>query len=70
MEFLFPVHMFTNWLLLADCFCSLKIVDESYPKPGIPVNFFMAQMENLPSVGSPGDIIQLSRVMVDIYDLM
>jgi hypothetical protein len=70
MDFLFPVHMFTNWLLLADYFCSVKIVDESYPKPGIPVNFFMAHMENLPSVGSPGDIIQLSRVVVDIYDLM
>lgn len=53
-----------------DFFCSVKIVDESYPKPGIPVNFFMAHMENLPSVGSPGDIIQLSRVVVDIYDLM
>jgi hypothetical protein len=48
----------------------VKIVDESYPKPGIPVNFFMAHMENLPTVGSPGDIIQLSRVVVHIYDLM
>uniref|UniRef100_A0A6N2KJQ7 Telomeric single stranded DNA binding POT1/Cdc13 domain-containing protein n=1 Tax=Salix viminalis TaxID=40686 RepID=A0A6N2KJQ7_SALVM len=51
-----------------DCFCSLKIVDESYPKPGIPVNFFMAQMENLPSVGSPGDIIQLSRVVMKTHN--
>ncbi|XP_034910976.1 protection of telomeres protein 1a isoform X4 [Populus alba] len=49
-------------------FCSVKIVDESYPKPGIPVNFFMAHMENLPTVGSPGDIIQLSRVVMKTHN--
>lgn len=50
--------------LFADCFCTLKIIDESRPKPGISVNFFAESMEMLPHVESAGDIIQLSRVVV------
>ncbi|KAK7830784.1 protection of telomeres protein 1a, partial [Quercus suber] len=47
-----------------DCFCTLKIIDESRPKPGISVNFFAESMEMLPHVASAGDIIQLSHVVI------
>lgn len=53
-----------NYDLFADCVCTLKIVDGSYPKPGISVNIFAESMEKLPHVVSAGDIIQLSHVMV------
>lgn len=42
-----------------DCFCTVKIVDESYSSPGISVNIFAENMEKLPCVESAGDIIQL-----------
>lgn len=50
-----------------DCFCKLKIVDESHPKAGIWVNVFAPTMEMLPHVGLAGDIIQLSRVMMKTF---
>ncbi|KAK9266176.1 hypothetical protein L1049_027241 [Liquidambar formosana] len=57
-----------------DCFCTLKIVDESHQRPGISVNIFAESMEKLPHVESTGDIIQLSRVVMkthgkDVYAL-
>jgi hypothetical protein len=53
-----------NYDLYADFICTLKIVDESHPKPGISVNIFAESMEKLPHVVSAGDIIQLSHVVV------
>ncbi|KAK9996628.1 hypothetical protein SO802_021314 [Lithocarpus litseifolius] len=50
-----------------DCFCTLKIIDESRPKPGISVNFFAESMEMLPHVASAGDIIQLSHVVMKTH---
>uniref|UniRef100_A0A803RBD7 Telomeric single stranded DNA binding POT1/Cdc13 domain-containing protein n=1 Tax=Cannabis sativa TaxID=3483 RepID=A0A803RBD7_CANSA len=47
-----------------DCFCTIKIVDGSYEKPGLPVNMFAEHFGMLPHVASFGDIIQLSNVMV------
>lgn len=47
-----------------DCCCTLKIVDESHPSPGISVNFFAETFEKLPRVESAGDIVQLSRVVI------
>ncbi|XP_071706562.1 protection of telomeres protein 1b-like [Rutidosis leptorrhynchoides] len=47
-----------------DCCCTLKIVDESHPSPGISVNFLAETFENLPCVELAGDIIQLSRVVI------
>ncbi|KAL3570757.1 hypothetical protein D5086_028006, partial [Populus alba] len=47
----------------AHYFCTVKIVDESYPKPGIRLNIFLESVGNLPSVRSPGDIIKLSRAV-------
>ncbi|KAI8005632.1 Protection of telomeres protein 1c [Camellia lanceoleosa] len=51
-----------------DCFCTVKIVDESYSSPGILVNFFAENMEKLPHVESAGDIIQLSHVVMKTYE--
>ncbi|KAJ6969996.1 hypothetical protein NC653_034533 [Populus alba x Populus x berolinensis] len=48
----------------AHYFCTVKIVDESYPKPGIRLNIFLESVGNLPSVRSPGDIIKLSRAVL------
>ncbi|EEF31902.1 conserved hypothetical protein [Ricinus communis] len=47
-----------------DWFCTVKIVDESYPKPGISINIFASSIEKLPRVLSLGDIIQLSHVVM------
>ncbi|KAL6962992.1 hypothetical protein U1Q18_037957 [Sarracenia purpurea var. burkii] len=47
-----------------DCFCAVKIIDESYSSPGISVNVFAENMEKLPHVESAGDIIQLSQVVM------
>ncbi|KAM3361780.1 protection of telomeres protein 1b [Capsicum galapagoense] len=57
-----------------DCFCSIKVIDESYPSPGISINFFTETMDKLPQVLTVGDIIQLSQVVMkthgpDIYAL-
>lgn len=51
----------------ADCFCTLKVVDESYPKPGLSVNVFAEHFGALPHVASLGDIVQLSHVMVFLH---
>ncbi|XP_009800140.1 protection of telomeres protein 1b-like [Nicotiana tabacum] len=50
-----------------DCFCTIKIIDESYPSPGISVNFFAATMDKLPQVLTFGDIIQLSQVVMKTH---
>lgn len=48
----------------ADCFCTVKIVDQSHRSSGISVNVFAENMEKLPHVESAGDIIQFSHVVV------
>ncbi|KAK3028193.1 hypothetical protein RJ639_039476 [Escallonia herrerae] len=50
-----------------DCFCALKIVDESHPGPGISVNVFAETVDMLPQVESAGDIIQLSHVVMKTH---
>ncbi|GMY23977.1 protection of telomeres protein 1b-like isoform X1 [Fagus crenata] len=50
-----------------DCFCTLKIIDESRPKPGMSVIFFAESKEKLPHVASAGDIIQLSHVLMKTH---
>ncbi|KAL0464148.1 UNVERIFIED_CONTAM: Protection of telomeres protein 1b [Sesamum latifolium] len=49
-----------------DYFCSVKIIDDSRPSLGIYINFFAETMEKLPHVGSVGDIIMVSHVVVKI----
>ncbi|KAL0397287.1 UNVERIFIED_CONTAM: Protection of telomeres protein 1a [Sesamum calycinum] len=49
-----------------DYFCSVKIIDESRPSLGIYINFFAETMEKLPHVGSVGDVIMVSHVVVKI----
>lgn len=51
-------------LYFVDCFCSIRIIDESYPSPGIAINFFAETMDKLPQVLTVGDIIQISQVVV------
>ncbi|PON44707.1 Protection of telomeres protein [Parasponia andersonii] len=50
-----------------DCFCILKIVDESYPKAGLSVNMFAEHFGMLPLVASLGDIIHLSHVVMKTH---
>ncbi|OVA01584.1 Telomeric single stranded DNA binding POT1/Cdc13 [Macleaya cordata] len=47
-----------------DCFCTLKIMDESYQIQGLVVNIFAESMEKLPHINSAGDIIRLSQVVM------
>ncbi|KAF6168950.1 hypothetical protein GIB67_038447 [Kingdonia uniflora] len=50
-----------------DCYCSLKIMDESYQGHGLLVNIFAENMEKLPDVKSAGDIIRLSQVVMKAH---
>ncbi|CAK9153617.1 unnamed protein product [Ilex paraguariensis] len=52
------------FVINVDCFCTIKVIDESRPSPGISVNIFAENMEKLPHVDSTGDIIQLAYVVV------
>jgi hypothetical protein len=47
---------------VADCSCTLKIVDPWYSGSGLPVKFVARTIRDLPRVESIGDIILLSRV--------
>lgn len=51
-----------------DCFCTIRILDESKPSPGIPINFFAETMEKLPQVMAAGDIILLSHVVENMVE--
>lgn len=50
---------------VADCSCTLKIVDPWHSGSGLPVKFVARTIRTLPRVESVGDIILLSRVKVD-----
>ncbi|CAI9113683.1 OLC1v1014332C1 [Oldenlandia corymbosa var. corymbosa] len=50
-----------------DCFCVVKIVDDSKSSPGIPVNIFAETIEKLPHVQSAGDIILLTRLLIKTH---
>ncbi|XP_057952657.1 protection of telomeres protein 1b-like isoform X4 [Malania oleifera] len=67
-------HSVPRWTKGTDCFCSLKIIDESHQGPGITVNIFCEDMEKLPRVASAGDIILLAHIVMknhgcDVYAL-
>lgn len=63
--FLAFVGLLQEYLInFADCFCTIRIVDESHQKPGLAVNIFAEHFGALPHVVALGDIIQLSHVMV------
>ncbi|MCL7031394.1 hypothetical protein MKW94_024429 [Papaver nudicaule] len=62
-----------------DCFCTLKIMDESYHSHdstdkrkfyGLVVNMFAVSVEGLPRINSVGDIICLSQVLMKTHDGM
>ncbi|KAI3501129.1 hypothetical protein L1887_28989 [Cichorium endivia] len=50
-----------------DCFCTIRIVDESNPSSGISINVFAKTFEDLPHVESTGDIIQFSQVLIKTH---
>lgn len=50
--------------LFSDKCIVIRIADESYQSPGIPLTVFGRRFEDLPLVVSPGDIIIVSRVNV------
>ncbi|KAI3501124.1 hypothetical protein L1887_28983 [Cichorium endivia] len=58
----FPAFSFDCFFV--DCFCTIRIVDETNPSSGISVNVFGKTFEDLPHVESTGDIIQFSQVLV------
>lgn len=58
----FPAFSFDCFFV--DCFCTIRIVDESNPSSGISINVFAETFEKLPHVESTGDIIQFSPVVV------
>ncbi|XP_054821468.1 protection of telomeres protein 1b-like isoform X2 [Prosopis cineraria] len=50
-----------------DYYCTLRIIDESYQKPGMLVNIFAGSSQQLPNVVERGDIVQLFNVMVTAH---
>ncbi|XP_057783826.1 protection of telomeres protein 1b [Salvia miltiorrhiza] len=46
-----------------DCFCSVRIIDESQPS-GIYIHFFAETMEELPAIECVGNIVLVSHVVI------
>ncbi|KAK9136556.1 hypothetical protein Sjap_007150 [Stephania japonica] len=51
-----------------DYVCTLKIVDETYQNPELPVNIFSLRPEKLPKVRAVGDLVQLSGVEMRLFE--
>ncbi|XP_020581921.1 protection of telomeres protein 1a-like isoform X3 [Phalaenopsis equestris] len=51
----------------SDYFLTLKLVDETEPTPGFSVNIFEDNLEKLPRIKFPGDIISLQCVELNVY---
>ncbi|KAK9161856.1 hypothetical protein Syun_008197 [Stephania yunnanensis] len=51
-----------------DYVCTLKVVDESYQTPAVPVNIFALRPEALPKVRAVGDLVQLSLIKMRLFD--
>ncbi|XP_010538080.1 PREDICTED: protection of telomeres protein 1a isoform X2 [Tarenaya hassleriana] len=51
-----------------DWVCSVWIIDESYPRPGLCVNVFTSELEELPHVKNLEDMILLTRVKIETFD--
>ena len=47
-----------------DCFCAVRIIDESLPS-GIHIHFFAPTMEDLPAIENVGDIVLVYQVVVN-----
>ncbi|KAL5719314.1 hypothetical protein ACHQM5_012109 [Ranunculus cassubicifolius] len=47
-----------------DCYCIMKIIDESYQAHGLPVNVFLPTIDRLPHVKLAGDIACFHQVMI------
>lgn len=47
-----------------DCFCAVRIIDESLPS-GIHIHFFLPTIEDLPAIENVGDIVLLNQVVVN-----
>lgn len=52
------------WVIFVDCFCLVRIVDDSLPS-GIGIHFYIENMEHLPVVQTVGDILFLTSVVVN-----
>lgn len=50
--------------LFEDCYCSIRIIDESLPS-GVRVRFFTETMQKLPAIQSVGDIVLVTNVLVN-----
>ncbi|XP_028752411.1 protection of telomeres protein 1b-like [Neltuma alba] len=50
-----------------DYCCTLRIIDESYGKPGISVNIFAESSERLPRVVASGDVVQFCNVLIQTH---
>ncbi|KAM5570401.1 protection of telomeres protein 1b-like [Rosa sericea] len=50
-----------------DWYYFVRIIDETYHDPGLPVQIFFETMDRSPRVLSPGDIIQFQSVTVKVF---
>ncbi|KAL1224910.1 Protection of telomeres protein 1a [Cardamine amara subsp. amara] len=51
-----------------DWICTLKIIDDSYPIPGLTVNVFSSTLEELPQIKNHNDMIVFTRIKMQVFD--
>lgn len=49
---------------ISDWICTLRIIDDTYPVPGLTVNVFSKTLEELPQIKNHDDMILFTRIKV------
>ena len=53
-----------SWIFFLDWICTLRIIDDTYPSPGLTVNVFSKTLEQLPQIKNHDDMILFTRIKV------
>ncbi|AEC05904.1 Nucleic acid-binding, OB-fold-like protein [Arabidopsis thaliana] len=51
-----------------DWICTLRIIDDTYPSPGLTVNVFSKTLEQLPQIKNHDDMILFTRIKMQTFD--
>ncbi|KAL9840129.1 Protection of telomeres protein 1a [Arabidopsis thaliana] len=51
-----------------DWICTLRIIDDTYPSPGLTVNVYSRTLEQLPQIKNHDDMILFTRIKMQTFD--
>jgi len=51
-----------SWIFFLDWICTLRIIDDTYPSPGLTVNVYSRTLEQLPQIKNHDDMILFTRI--------